>query len=68
MTVSVTISVNGNYKVPVSVTQGSRNENHVISGRGLDRPNIQSIPFYHGPDVMTVVVGPEEPDHGEGEE
>ncbi|WP_226019740.1 hypothetical protein [Novosphingobium sp. FKTRR1] len=68
MTVSVSISVNGNYKVPVSFKQGEREENHVVSGRGLDQPNVQHIAFYHGPDVMTLVVGPEEPDHGEGEE
>ena len=67
MTVSVQFSVNGNYKVPVSYKQGDREENHVVSGYGLDHPNVLYIPFYHGPDVMTLSVGPEEPDNGETE-
>jgi hypothetical protein len=65
MTISVQISVNGNYKCPVSYKQGDREENHVISGRGMDRPNVLHIPFYHSADVMTLSVGPEERDDGE---
>ena len=65
MTVSVKVTVNGNYKLPISYKQGGREENHVISGHGLDRPNELHIPFHHGPDVMTLTVGPEEPDNGE---
>ena len=65
MTISVAISVNGNYKCPVSFKQGDREESHVISGRGLDRPNVLHIPFHHGPDAMSLSVGPEEPDTGD---
>lgn len=67
MTISVSISVNGNYKCPVSFKQGDREENHVISGRGMDRPNVLYIPFNHGPDAMMLSVGPEERDDGEEE-
>lgn len=65
MTISVNISVNGNYKCPVSYRQGDREETQIVSGRGHDGPNNISIPFYHSPDVMTLSVGPEEPDTGE---
>jgi len=65
MTISVTVSVNGNYKCPVSYEQGDREENHVVSGFGRDTPNVLSIPFYHGPDLLTLSVGPEEQDNGE---
>lgn len=65
MTISVKISVNGNYKCPVSFRQGDREETQVISGYGRDAPNVLYIPFYHGPDAMTLSVGPEERDNGE---
>lgn len=65
MTVSVKISVNGNYKLPFTFKQGEREEHHVISGRGLDRPNEHNIVFYHGGDVMTLMVGPEQADNGD---
>lgn len=68
MTISVKISVNGNYKCPVSYKQGDREETQIVSGRGHDGPKEIYIPFYHGPDVMTLSVGPEEPDNGEAEE
>lgn len=64
MTISVTVSVNGNYKCPVSYKQGDREESQVISGRGMNCPNELYIPFYHGPDAMTLSVGPEERDDG----
>ncbi|SFG08347.1 hypothetical protein SAMN05518801_10730 [Novosphingobium sp. CF614] len=64
MTISVRISVNGNYKCPISYKQGDREENHVVSGYGRDTPNELYIHFFHGPDVMTLSVGPEEPDNG----
>lgn len=67
MTVSVTISVNGNYKLPVKYTQGTRQVEQVISGRGYVGPHVEHIPFYHGPDIMTLELGPEEQDHGEPE-
>lgn len=65
MTVSVKISVNGNYKLPVSYKHGPREETFIISGRGYEGPNEQSIPFYHGANVMTLKLGPEEPDNGD---
>ena len=65
MTVSVSVSVNGNYKLPVSYKQGDREVSEVISGRGSEGPKVVHIPFYHGPEVMTVTVGPEEQDLGE---
>ncbi|MDH7973696.1 hypothetical protein QH494_16005 [Sphingomonas sp. AR_OL41] len=65
MTVSVQISVNGNYKLPVIIKQGERDETMVISGRGHDGPNVQQIYFSHGPDVLTLAMGPEEQDLGE---
>lgn len=65
MTVSVKVSVNGDYKVPVSYKQGDREESFIISGRGHPGPNEKYITFYHGPDVMTLSVGPEEKDDGE---
>lgn len=64
MTVSVKVSVNGNYKVPVKYKQGAREVSEVVSGRGSQGPKELSIPFYHGPDVMTLEVGPEEADNG----
>lgn len=68
MTISISVSVNGNYKVPV-VTQYGKNEptTEVISGRGHSQPNVKNIPYYHGsnPDnTVTVTVGPEEEDNG----
>lgn len=67
MTISVSISVNGNYKCPVSYKQGDREVTQVVSGFGRDTPNVVYIPFYHGADAMTLSVGPEEQDNGEQE-
>lgn len=67
MTISVKVSVNGNYKCPVSYKQGDREETQVISGRGRDTPNELHIPFYHSADIMTLSIGPEEADNGEAE-
>jgi len=65
MTVSVRVSVNGNYKLPVSYRRGDREESFTLSGRGKDGPDERYISFYHGPDAMTLSVGPEEPDNGD---
>lgn len=65
MTISVSISVNGNYKCPVSYKQGDREVTQIISGRGNDGPQVLHVPFYHGPDLLTLSVGPEEQDTGE---
>lgn len=65
MTISVSISVNGNYKCPVSYNQGDREHSQIVSGFGRDTPNVVSIPFYHGADAMALSVGPEEQDNGE---
>ena len=67
MTISISVSVNGNYKAPVKVTrEDGSEENHVVSGFGMDRPNVLNISHYHGAsNVTTVAVGPEEQDNGE---
>lgn len=65
MTVSVRVSVNGNYKLPVSYKQGDREESMVLSGRGKTGPDERQISFYHGADVMTLQIGPESQDNGE---
>jgi len=67
MTISVKVSVNGNYKCPVTYKQGDRTQSQIVSGRGHDGPNELYIPFYHGADIMTLSIGPEEPDVGDAE-
>lgn len=64
MTISLRLSVNGNYKCPISYKQGNREVSTIISGRGHSGPNEYHIAFSHGPDVMTLKVGPKEPDNG----
>lgn len=59
MTTSVKISVNGNYKVPVRWKQGDHEEQMVVSGRGREGPNEQTIWFQHGNDAMMLEIGPE---------
>lgn len=69
MTISITVSVNGNYRVAVTEQHGTEPPfREVISGRGHDGPNVKHIPHYHGTrSITTVTVGPEEEDRGEGE-
>jgi len=68
MTISIQVSVNGNYKIPVSVSYGDDPPTtEVISGRGHDGPFVKQIPYYHGSNpsnVVSVTIGPEEPDDG----
>lgn len=64
MTTTVTISVNGDYKTPVKYKQGDREVSLEISGRGSDGPKVETIPFYHGNDIMTIEIGPETKDEG----
>lgn len=68
MTISITVSVNGNYKVPVTTKYGDNDPStEVISGRGLSVPYVRNIPYYHGSNpsnVVVVTVGPEEQDNG----
>jgi len=64
MTISIKVSVNGNYKCPVAYEQGGIAVDQVISGFGKSVPTELYIPFRHGADVMTLVVGPETPDDG----
>lgn len=60
MTTQVTVSVNGNYKIPVK--QGD--EVTWVSGRDHDGPNeVRFSPRHGGGEVF--VIGPEEPDTGE---
>ena len=66
MTISIQVSVNGNYKVPVTVKRGAAEPTtEVVSGRGHEGPKILYIPYYHGSDGDVVVtVGKEEQDNG----
>lgn len=66
MTISIQVSVNGNYKVPVKTSYKDGMEStEVISGRGLDHPFVKHIYYHHGTkEVVTVTVGPEEADNG----
>lgn len=65
MTINVSVSVNGNYKCPVTYKQGDREVTQVVSGRDFHGPHVLHIPFYHGPEIMTLSIGPEEQDNGE---
>lgn len=68
MTIGISVSVNGNYKVPVTVKYGDNEAvTEVISGRGLNCPLVKYISYYHGSNpsnIVVVTVGPEEPDNG----
>ena len=68
MTISINVSVNGNYKIPVTTQYGEAEPTtEVISGRGLDHPFVKNIPYWHGANpsnIVTVTIGPEEPDNG----
>ena len=68
MTINIQVSVNGNYKIPVTVKYGDNEATtEVISGRGLNSPFVKNIPYYHGSNpsnIVAVTVGPEEPDNG----
>ena len=68
MTIAIQVSVNGDYKVPVEVQYGLEDSTTtVLSGRGKTGPAVMHIPYYHGSNpsnVVTVSVGPEEPDNG----
>lgn len=61
MTTKVTVSVNGNYKMPVK--QGETVT--WVSGRNSEGPKVQEFWPMHG-GGETFVIGPEEPDNGEG--
>ena len=63
MTISINISVNGNYKCPVTFKQGDREVTEIVSGKDSEGPKNYYIPFYHGSDIMEIKVGPEEADN-----
>lgn len=65
MTISIKLSVTGNYKVPVECKQGNLEVAFTVSGRGHDGPHEHTVPFLHGPDAMTLRIGPEVQDNGE---
>ena len=67
MTININVSVNGNYKVPVTTKYGDEESTtEVISGRGHIGPFVKNINYYHGSDaIVTVTVGPEEQDNGD---
>ena len=62
MTTTVTVSVNGNYKMPVK--QGETTT--WVSGRGNPGPKSQTFYPTHG-GGETFEIGPEEPDNGDAE-
>lgn len=62
MTTKITVSVNGNYKIPV---KQPGMPDVWVSGRGHEGPATQNFtPHDHG-DGTTFIIGPEEPDNGE---
>jgi len=67
VTISVNVSVNGNYKVPVTVKRGAEEATtEIVSGRGHEGPNVKNISYYHGSDGdLVVTIGKEEQDNGE---
>lgn len=68
MTISIQVSVNGNYKVPVTTKYGDLEPTtEIISGRGHSGPYVKHIPYYHGSNpnnIVVVSVGPETEDNG----
>lgn len=68
MTTTVTVSVNGNYKVPIHCRGENGESTVILSGRGQPGPNIQVFNMPHGSNAV-ISVGPEEPDNtpAEGE-
>jgi len=63
MTTQVSISVNGDFKVPVKYKQGDREVSLEVSGKGsTNGPKVETIPFYHGNNIMTLEIGPETKD------
>lgn len=68
MTISIKVSVNGNYKIPVTTKYGDEAATtEVISGRGHAGPFIKDIPYYHSANpsnIVIVSIGPEEEDKG----
>jgi hypothetical protein len=69
MTISIQVSVNGDYKVPVTIQRGTGLPvTEVISGRGHSGPNVRYIDYYHRDPAgypVIVTVGAEEQDHGD---
>ncbi|MGH9697973.1 MAG: hypothetical protein ACRD52_00770 [Candidatus Acidiferrales bacterium] len=68
MTISIKVSINGNYKIPVTTKYGDNEATtEVISGRGMKVPFVKDIPYYHGSNpgnIVTITVGPEQIDNG----
>lgn len=60
MTTKISVSVNGNYKIPVKQGEAVT----WVSGRGNAGPKVVDFnPHSHG-DGSVFVIGPEEPDNG----
>lgn len=68
MTISINVSVNGNYKIPVTTQYGDEEPvTEVISGFGHNGPFVKNISYYHGNNpnnIVKVIIGPEEMDMG----
>lgn len=64
MTTKISVSVNGNYKVPVRVDYEDRESVvTVVSGRDSDGPRSEDFHMPHGTGAK-ITVGPESQDHG----
>jgi hypothetical protein len=61
MTISIQVSINGNYKVPVTVQYGDEpSTTEIITGRGHEGPFVKNINYYHGSStIVSISVGPE---------
>lgn len=68
MTISIQVSVNGNYKIPVTTQYGDEEPvTEVISGFGHNVPFVKNIPYYHSNNpnnIVKVTIGLEEMDMG----
>ncbi len=64
MTTKITVSVNGNYKIPVREEFGETDRTTVVSGRGHDGPHVVEFYATHGGDNV-LTIGPEESDNGD---
>jgi hypothetical protein len=67
MTTTIAVSINGNYKTPVTVQHGTEAAvTEVISGRGHAGPFVKNYHPVHA-QTLTVSVGPEQEDRSEPE-
>ena len=70
MTITIQVTIQGNYKVPIKVVRpGHPDEEVVITGRNAGGPVSRHFTHFHGDESTTqVTVGPEVFDDGKEEE